>query len=120
MATNNSISIIQQVEEKFKKDNIPNINIGDSIKLQLLIQEGNKERIQNTEGLVISKNNANLNTTITVRKVLQNIGVERIYLIHSPRILNIQITRRSKVKQAKLYYLRKRSGKATRLKQKFT
>lgn len=113
------MSIISQIEHKFKKDNLPEIHIGDSIQLQLLIQEGNKERIQNTEGLVISKNNSNLNTTITIRKVLQNIGVERVYLIHSPRILNIKITRRSKVKQAKLYYLRQRSGKATRLKQKF-
>nr|QCI05033.1 ribosomal protein L19 [Callithamnion tetricum] len=120
MSLNNNILIIHKVEKKFKKDNLPKISIGDSIKLQLLIQEGNKERIQNTEGLVISKNNANLNTTITVRKVLQNVGVERVYLIHSPRILNIKVIRRSKVKQAKLYYLRKRSGKATRLKQKFT
>lgn len=115
----NKIKTITKIENKFIKDNLPDIHIGDNIKLKLLIQEGNKERIQISEGLVISKHNAHLNTTITVRKILQNIGVERVYLIHSPRILNIQIIRRSKVKQAKLYYLRQRSGKATRLKQKF-
>ena len=113
-------SIISKIENKFKKDNIPKIDIGDSIRIGLLIKEGNKERIQISDGVVISKHNNNLNTTITVRKVLQNIGVEKVYLIHSPRITDIEITRKSKVRRAKLYYLRKRSGKATRLKQKFT
>nr|QCI08035.1 ribosomal protein L19 [Plumaria plumosa] len=116
----NNFNIISQVENARKKENIPNIEIGDSIKIKLIIQEGNKERVQNSEGVVISKNNAQLTTTITIRKVLHSVGVERIYLIHSPRILEIQVTRKSKVRQAKLYYLRNRSGKATRLKQKFT
>nr|YP_010199472.1 ribosomal protein L19 [Gracilariopsis tenuifrons]AXF36180.1 ribosomal protein L29 [Gracilariopsis tenuifrons]UAD89330.1 ribosomal protein L19 [Gracilariopsis tenuifrons] len=111
--------IISQLEKKFQKTEIPVINIGDSIKMGILIQEGNKERIQNVEGVVISKHNSQLNTTITIRKVLQNIGVERVYLIHSPRIKTIQIIKRAKVRRAKLYYLRSRSGKATRLKQKF-
>jgi len=111
--------IIKTIEEKLKKNNLPNIEIGDSINIGFLIQEGNKERVQISEGVVISKNNANLNTTITVRKILQNVGVEKAYLIHSPRIVSIEITRKSKVRRAKLYYLRKRSGKATRLKQKF-
>nr|QCI09106.1 ribosomal protein L19 [Inkyuleea mariana] len=112
-------SIISKIEKKFKKKNIPDIKVGDSIKIGLVIQEGNKERTQISEGVVISKNNAQLNTTITVRKVLQNIGVEKVYLIHSPRITSIEIIRRAKVRKAKLYYLRNRSGKATRLKQKF-
>nr|YP_009294559.1 ribosomal protein L19 [Asparagopsis taxiformis]AOM66042.1 ribosomal protein L19 [Asparagopsis taxiformis] len=116
---NSSPTIIKNIEEKLKKTNIPNIEIGDSIKIGLLIKEGNKERIQISEGVVISKNNANLNTTITVRKILHNIGVEKVYLIHSPRITSIEILRKSKVRRAKLYYLRNRSGKATRLKQKF-
>nr|YP_010986111.1 ribosomal protein L19 [Polyopes affinis]WOL37029.1 ribosomal protein L19 [Polyopes affinis] len=112
-------SIITEIEKKYRKNNIPDIHVGDSVKISLLIQEGNKERIQISEGVIISKNNAQLNATITVRKVLQNVGVEKVYLINSPRIKNILITRRSKVRKAKLYYLRKRSGKATRLKQKF-
>lgn len=110
---------ILEIEEKFKKNNLPNIEVGDSINIGVLIKEGNKERIQNIEGVIIAKNNSNLNTTITVRKVLQNIGVERIYLIHSPRITNIKITRKSQIRRAKLYYLRNKLGKATRLKQKF-
>nr|QCI05358.1 ribosomal protein L19 [Compsothamnion thuyoides] len=112
--------IISNIEKKFIKNKLPRISIGDNIKIKLIIQEGNKERIQMAQGVVISKNNSRLNTTITIRKTLQNIGVERVYLIHSPRILDINIIRRSKVRQAKLYYLRDRSGKATRLKQRFT
>nr|QCI08772.1 ribosomal protein L19 [Sphondylothamnion multifidum] len=116
----NYLKNILNIENKFKKNNIPEICVGDNIKIKLVIQEGNKERIQINEGVVISKNNSRLNTTITIRKILHNIGVERVYLIHSPRILEIQILRRSKIRRAKLYYLRNRSGKATRLKQKFT
>ena len=113
-------STILAIEEKFTKKNVPKINVGDSIRIGILIQEGSKERIQNTEGVVIAKKNKNLNTTITIRKVIHNIGVERVYLIHSPRIVDIKITRQSKVRRAKLYYLRNKIGKATRLKQKFS
>ncbi len=115
----NYTDLISTIEHSFIKNNLPKICIGDNVRIKLLIQEGNKERIQIAEGVVISKNNSTLNTTITLRKTLHNIGVERIYLINSPRILDIQILRRSKVRQSKLYYLRNRSGKATRLKQKF-
>lgn len=111
-------NIINLVEQKYKKKDLPLINIGDSIKIKLIVQEGNKERVQISEGVVISKHTSSLNTTITVRKIVQNIGVERVYLIHSPRILNIEILRQSKVRRAKLYYIRERSGKATRLKKK--
>nr|YP_009313169.1 Ribosomal protein L19 [Dermonema virens]SCW21423.1 Ribosomal protein L19 [Dermonema virens] len=116
---NNSHTQIQKIEGKYLKNDIPDIAIGDSIRMGLLIQEGNKERIQYAEGVVISKHKAHLNSTITVRKIVQGVGVERVYLIHSPRIQSIQIIRRSKVRRAKLYYLRTRSGKATRLKQRF-
>ena len=113
-------NIIQKIEQQYLKNDVPYITIGDSIRMGLLIQEGNKERIQYAEGVVIAKHNAHLNTTITIRKIMQGVGVERVYLIHSPRIQSIQITRRSRVRRAKLYYLRQRSGKATRLKQRFT
>nr|QVY58409.1 50S ribosomal protein L19 [Kappaphycus striatus] len=112
-------NIINSIEKPFIKKDLPNIEVGDSVKIGVLIKEGNKERTQFSEGVIISKNNSHLNTTITVRKVLQNIGVEKIYLIHSPRIKKIEIIRKSKVRRAKLYYLRYRSGKSTRLKQKF-
>nr|YP_009511129.1 ribosomal protein L19 [Hydropuntia rangiferina]AXI96802.1 ribosomal protein L19 [Hydropuntia rangiferina]UAD87483.1 ribosomal protein L19 [Hydropuntia rangiferina] len=116
----NKKSIIDCIQKEFIKESVPLINIGDSIKMSILIQEGNKKRIQNVEGVVISKNKSQLNTTITIRKVIQNIGVERVYLIHSPLIKDIKISRRAKIRQAKLYYLRLRSGKATRLKTKFS
>nr|QVY58206.1 50S ribosomal protein L19 [Eucheuma denticulatum] len=112
-------NIIADIEKKFIKKDLPNIEVGDSIKISVLIQEGSKERIQTSEGVIISRNNSHLNTTVTVRKVLQNVGVEKVYLIHSPRITKIEIIRKSKVRRAKLYYLRYRSGKSTRLKQKF-
>nr|YP_010728909.1 ribosomal protein L19 [Lithothamnion corallioides]WEA77054.1 ribosomal protein L19 [Lithothamnion corallioides] len=116
----NTENIIRAIEKSYLKNDIPIIHVGDTIRIGLLIQEGNKERVQFSEGVIISVNNANLNTTITLRRVFQGIGVEKVYLIHSPRITDIQILRRSKVRRAKLYYLRNRSGKATRLKQKFT
>ena len=81
--------------------------------------EGNKERVQFYEGTIIAKKNSSVNTTITVRKVLQGIGIERIFLIHSPRIDSIHVLRSSKVRRSKLYYLRNLQGKATRLKQTF-
>nr|YP_010198278.1 ribosomal protein L19 [Gracilaria ornata]UAD86694.1 ribosomal protein L19 [Gracilaria ornata] len=112
-------STINAVEKDFKKVTIPIIDIGDSIKMSILIKEGNKQRIQTVEGVIISKHKSQLTTTITVRKTLQNIGVERVYLIHSPLVKNIKIIRKAKVRRAKLYYLRSRSGKATRLKTKF-
>nr|YP_009510924.1 ribosomal protein L19 [Gracilaria gracilis]AXI96597.1 ribosomal protein L19 [Gracilaria gracilis] len=111
--------IISAIEKDFKKSTIPIIDVGDSVKMAILIQEGSKQRIQNVEGVVISQHKSQLNTTITVRKTLQNIGVERVYLIHSPLIQSIKIIRKAKVRRAKLYYLRSRSGKATRLKTKF-
>nr|YP_009244585.1 ribosomal protein L19 [Agarophyton chilense]AMK96827.1 ribosomal protein L19 [Agarophyton chilense]ASP44721.1 50S ribosomal protein L19 [Agarophyton chilense]UAD84447.1 ribosomal protein L19 [Agarophyton chilense] len=111
--------IIHEIEEEFKKNDIPILDIGDSIKMSILVQEGNKQRMQNVEGVIISKHKSQLNTTITVRKIVQNIGVERIYLIHSPLIKDIRIVRKAKIRRAKLYYLRSRSGKATRLKTKF-
>lgn len=119
MKIKHSNTIIRSIEKQFIKDEMPFLEVGDSIQINVLIKEGNKERIQISEGVIISINSNHLNTTITIRKVLQSIGVERVYLIHSPRITNIKITKKAKVRRAKLYYLRGRSGKATRLKQRF-
>nr|YP_010199064.1 ribosomal protein L19 [Hydropuntia urvillei]UAD88513.1 ribosomal protein L19 [Hydropuntia urvillei] len=113
-------AIIDDIEQEFKKEDTAMIDIGDSVRMSIIIQEGNKERIQNVEGVIISKHKAQLNTTITVRKIVQNIGVERVYLVNSPFIKDIKIIRKAKVRRAKLYYLRSRSGKGTRLKTKFS
>ena len=103
----------------FIKTDLPIIKIGDNVKVGVKIIEGNKERVQFYEGTVIAQKNSSINTTITVRKVLQGIGVERIFLIHSPKVDSIEVLRSSKVRRAKLYYLRNLKGKASRLKQAF-
>ena len=115
----NSQKTIQNVETPFLKENLPVLKIGDNVKIGVKIIEGNRERVQFYEGTLIAKKNSLINTTITVRKVLQGIGVERIFLIHSPKIDSIQVLRSSKVRRAKLYYLRNLRGKASRLKQTF-
>jgi large subunit ribosomal protein L19 len=115
----NSQKTINDLEKNFVKKDLPIISIGDNVKIGVKIIEGNKERIQFYEGTVIAKKNSSINTTITVRKILQGIGVERIFLVHSPKVDSINILRSSKVRRSKLYYLRNLKGKATRLKQVF-
>jgi large subunit ribosomal protein L19 len=109
---------IDRVKQELNKK-LPEIFVGDTVKVGVKIKEGNKERIQPYEGTVIAMRNGGINETITVRKVFQGVGVERVFLIHSPRIATIQVMRRGKVRRAKLYYLRDRIGKATRVKQRF-
>ena len=115
----NKQQAIDDLHKSFIKKDLPTIRIGDNIKIGVKIIEGNKERVQFYEGLVIARKNTSINTTITVRKVLQGVGVERIFLIHSPKIDSINILRSSKVRRSKLYYLRNLKGKASRLKQAF-
>ena len=110
---------IANVEQTFLKKNLPVLKIGDNVKIGVKIIEGDKERVQFYEGTIIAKKNSLINTTITVRKILQGIGIERIFVIHSPKLDSIQVLRSSKVRRAKLYYLRNLRGKASRLKQTF-
>jgi large subunit ribosomal protein L19 len=111
--------IIRSIEAEHIKSDLPTIYVGDTIRVGVKIKEGNKYRVQPYEGVVIGKRNGGINETITVRRVFQGVGVERVFLLHSPRIDNIKIVRRGKVRRAKLYYLRNRTGKATRIKQRF-
>ena len=115
----NNQQIIDNLNNAFLKTDLPIIKIGDNVKIGVKIIEGNKERVQFYEGTVLAIKNSGVNTTITVRKVLQGIGVERVFLIHSPKVDSIQILRSSKVRRSKLYYLRNLKGKASRLKQAF-
>ena len=110
--------IIDELEKPYMEKEIPDVNPGDTVKVFVRIVEGNKERIQAFEGTIIKKHGSGINKTITVRKIFQGVGVERVFLIHSPRIEKINVIRRGDVKRAKLYYLRERSGKATRIKEK--
>lgn len=110
--------IIDELEKPYMEREMPDVNPGDTVRVFVRIVEGNKERIQAFEGTIIKKHGAGINKTITVRKVFQGVGVERVFLLHSPRIDKITVVRRGDVKRAKLYYLRERSGKATRIKEK--
>ena len=104
--------IIKNVENQFLKTDLPTLRIGDNVKIGVKIIEGNKERIQFYEGTIIAKKNSSVNTTITVRKIMQGIGIERIFLIHSPKIDSISVLNSSKIRRAKLYYLRSLKGKS--------
>ena len=108
-----------ELENKFLNRDIPKIRVGDTVKLGVSITEGNKERVQFTEGVIIAKKGSGLNAIITLRRVMQGVGVERVYLVPYPKLKNIEVLRSSRVRRAKLYYLRSRFGKATRLQQKF-
>jgi large subunit ribosomal protein L19 len=107
--------LIEKIESKSLKTSLPKLEVGDIVRIGVLIQEGNKERIQPYEGTLIAKRRAGFNTTITVRKVFQGIGIERVFSVHSPNLKNFEVLKRSKVRRAKLYYLRDRIGKGTRL-----
>jgi large subunit ribosomal protein L19 len=115
----NTQQIINSIEQNFLKKDLPILKIGDSVKIGVKIIEGTKERVQFYEGTIIARKNSSINTTITVRKSLQGIGIERIFLVHSPKLDSITVLRSSKVRRSKLYYLRNLRGKASRLKQTF-
>jgi large subunit ribosomal protein L19 len=112
-------SPVANLENQFLKKDLPVLKIGDNLKVGVKIIEGNKERVQFYEGTLIAKKNSSINTTITVRKIFQGIGIERIFLIHSPKVDSIAIIRSAKVRRSKLYYLRNLKGKASRLRQLF-
>jgi large subunit ribosomal protein L19 len=111
--------IVRAIESEYLKDNLPTIHVGDTVRVGVKISEGGKERVQPYEGTVIAMRNGGINETITVRKIFQGVGVERVFLLHSPLVSGIQVLRRGKVRRAKLYYLRDRVGKATRIQQRF-
>ncbi|MEQ8957493.1 MAG: 50S ribosomal protein L19 [Coleofasciculus sp. C2-GNP5-27] len=115
----NAQEVIRSIETEQLKSDLPTIHVGDTVRVGVRIREGNKERVQPYEGTVIAMRNGGINQTITVRRIFQGVGVERVFLLHSPRIASIKIVRRGKVRRAKLFYLRERVGKATRVKQRF-
>lgn len=109
---------INEIENEYKKKNVPHFTTGDSIIVNIWILEGNKKRIQLFEGIVIAKRNKNLNSSFTVRKISNGEGVERTFLIHSPNIHEIKVIKKGLVRRAKLYYLRNRIGKSARIKER--
>jgi large subunit ribosomal protein L19 len=111
--------LVKKIQQKQLKRDIPKIIVGDTIRMGVVIQERNKQRVQIYQGTLIAQHRAGRNSSITVRRVFQGVGVERIFLLHSPLVQNIEILRHAKIRRAKLYYLRSRKGKAVRLRERF-
>lgn len=111
------MDVIKAIEAEQMKENAENFNVGDTVKVYFKIIEGTTERVQVFEGLVIAKNNSGIRRTFVVRKISYGVGVERIFPLHSPRIEKIVVSRKGRVRRAKLYYIRKRVGKAAKVKE---
>lgn len=112
------MDIISVIEKEQLRNDLPEVSIGDYVKVHLKVKEGNRERVQIFEGTVIAKKGSGLKETFTVRRVSYGVGVEKILPIHSPKIVKIEVVRKGKVRRAKLYYLRERVGKSAKVKEK--
>lgn len=112
------MNIIDQLEREQLREDVPSFGPGDTVRVHVRVVEGGKERIQVFEGTVIGQKDGSSRAAFTVRKISNGVGVERVFPLHSPRIAKIEVTRRGAVRRAKLYYLRGRVGKATRIKEK--
>ena len=115
MKTRKSVQIVENAQ---LKENLPEINQGDTVLVQVIVKEGSRERTQPFEGVVIGRKNRGLNSSFTVRKISSGIGVERTFQLHSPLIKSVELKRKGKVRQSKLYYLRERSGRSARIQEK--
>ena len=112
------MNIIEEIEKRQLRDDIPEFGPGDTVAVQVRIKEGSRERLQIFEGIVIAKKNRGLNSSFTVRKISNGEGVERVFQTHSKLITEINVKRKGDVRRSKLYYLRERSGKSARIKEK--
>jgi large subunit ribosomal protein L19 len=110
--------VIEALENEQLKTDVPEFGSGDTVVVQVKVREGNRERLQAFEGVVIGRRNRGLNSAFTVRKISHGVGVERTFQLHSPLLASIEVKRRGDVRKAKLYYLRDRSGRAARIKEK--
>jgi large subunit ribosomal protein L19 len=110
-------SVIREIETAQKKSDVPRFRGGDTLRVHVKVKEGDKERVQVFEGVALARRGEGIRDTVVVRKVTNGVGVERTFLVHSPRIEKIEVTRRGAVRRAKLYYLRGLSGKAARIKE---
>lgn len=111
------MDLIKSFENEQLKSELTPFNVGDTVRVHVKIKEGNRERIQVFEGIVIKRQGESNRETFTVRKISYGVGVERTFPVHSPKIEKIEVTRRGKVRRAKLFYLRERTGKATKVKE---
>lgn len=112
------MNIIEAIEQDYKRDDLPEFSVGDTLKVYIKIKEGNRERVQMFEGFVLKIQNGGLGKTFTVRKISSGVGVEKTFPIHSPMIEKIEVVKRGAVRRAKLNYMRARTGKAAKIKVK--
>lgn len=110
--------IIRSIEAQQLRTDLPEFNVGDTVRVQVKVVEGSRERLQAFEGTVIARRNGSIRETFTVRRTSYGVGVERTFPLHSPRVESISVVRKGKVRRAKLYYLRSRSGKSAKVKEK--
>ena len=112
------MDLVKILSERYMKPELPEMNVGDTVRVLVLVKEGNRERTQAFEGTIIAKKHGGINETITVRRISYGVGCEKVFPIHSPNIVKVETVRRGKVRRAKLYYLRSRLGKAAKVKER--
>ena len=112
------MNLIEAIEQDYKRDDIPEFNVGDTLKVYIKIKEGNRERLQMFEGFVLKMQNGGLSRTFTVRRIASGVGVEKTFPLHSPMIDHIEVVRHGDVRRAKLNYMRQRTGKASKIRSK--
>ncbi len=110
------MDLIKMLDQQNMKSEVPSFNVGDTVRVAIKVKEGSKERIQNFEGTVIARKHGGVEETFTVRRISYGVGVEKVFPLHSPNVTKVDVVRRGKVRRAKLYYLRKRVGKAAKVK----
>ena len=112
------MNLLQALTSQYMKPELPEMNVGDTVRVHVKIKEGSRERIQVFEGVIIARKGGGIGETITVRRVSYGVGCEKVFPVHSPRVADIETVRKGKVRRAKLYYLRERFGKAAKVKEK--
>lgn len=112
------MDLVKALASQYAKPELPQMNVGDTVRVHVKIKEGSRERIQVFEGIIIARKHGGIEESITVRRISYNVGCEKVFPVHSPNIVNIETVRRGKVRRAKLYYLRQRAGKAAKVKEK--
>ena len=112
------MDIIKQIEQENMKEKVPQFNVGDTVRVSVKVVEGNKERLQAYEGIVIARKHDGVGESFTVRRLSYGVGVERVFPLHSPRVANVEVVKEGRVRRAKLYYMRGRTAKAAKVKEK--
>ena len=112
------MDLVKVLSEKYMKEELPEMNVGDTVRVLVRVKEGNRERTQAFEGTIIAKKHGGINETITVRRISYGVGCEKVFPVHSPSIVSVETVRRGKVRRAKLYYLRERVGKRAKVKER--